>query len=37
MSRNPRLYLEDIQQSCAKVLRFTFELTLDQFKRDELI
>ncbi len=37
MSRNPRLYLEDIQQSCAKVKRFTFELTFEQFTRDELI
>lgn len=37
MSRNPRLYLEDIQRSCAKVLRFTFEFTFEQFTRDELI
>jgi len=36
MSRNPRLYLEDIQQSCAKVLRFTSGLTFEQFKQDDL-
>jgi uncharacterized protein with HEPN domain len=37
MSRNPRLYLEDIQKSCVKVLRFSFRLNLEQFKHDELI
>jgi uncharacterized protein with HEPN domain len=36
MSRNPRLYLEDIQQSCAKVLRFTAGLSYEQFKQDDL-
>ena len=35
MSRNPRLYLEDIQQSCAKVLRFTVGLSFEQFKQDD--
>jgi len=35
MSRNPRLYLEDIQQSCAKVLRFTADLSFEQFKQDD--
>ncbi|HNT23812.1 MAG TPA: DUF86 domain-containing protein [Anaerolineales bacterium] len=35
MSRNPRLYLEDIQQSCAKVLRFTAGLSFEQFKQDD--
>ena len=37
MSRNPRLYLEDIQQSCVKVLRFTAGLSFEQFKQDDLI
>lgn len=35
MSRNPRLYLEDMQQSCAKILRFTAGLSFDQFKQDD--
>jgi hypothetical protein len=35
MSRNPRLYLEDIQHSCAKVLRFTAGLSFEQFKQDD--
>ena len=35
MSRNPRLYLEDILQSCEKVLRFTDGLTFAQFKIDD--
>jgi uncharacterized protein with HEPN domain len=35
MSRNPRLYLEDIQYSCAKVLRFTAGLSFEQFKQDD--
>lgn len=35
MSRNPRLYLEDIQQSCAKVLRYTAGLSFEQFKQDD--
>ncbi len=35
MSRNPRLYLEDIQHSCAKILRFTAGLSFEQFKQDD--
>jgi uncharacterized protein with HEPN domain len=35
MSRNPRLYLEDIQQSCTKVMRYTDGLSFDQFKQDD--
>ncbi len=37
MSRNPRLYLEDIQKSCVKVLRFTQGLSFEQFKQDDLV
>ena len=36
MSRNPRLYLEDIQYSCTKILRYTSGLSFEQFKHDEL-
>jgi uncharacterized protein with HEPN domain len=35
MSRNPRLYLEDIQLSSAKVIRYTAGLSFEQFKTDE--
>lgn len=35
MSRNPRLYLQDIHQSCVKVLRFTVDLSFEQFKLDD--
>ena len=35
MSRNPRLYLEDIQVCCAKILRYTADLTFEQFKQDD--
>jgi uncharacterized protein with HEPN domain len=37
MSRNPRLYLEDMQQSCAKILRFTAGLSYEQFAHDDLV
>jgi uncharacterized protein with HEPN domain len=37
MSRNPRLYLEDIQHSCAKILRYTSGLSFEQFRKDDLI
>ena len=37
MSRNPRLYFEDIQQSCAKVMRYTAGLSIGQFTQDDLI
>ncbi len=36
MSRDPRLYLEDIQKSCTKVLRFTAGLSFEQFTQDDL-
>jgi uncharacterized protein with HEPN domain len=35
MSRNPRLYLDDIHRSCTKVLRFTDGLSFEQFIKDE--
>ncbi len=35
MSRDPRLYLEDIRQGCEKVLRYTEGITFDQFLEDE--
>ena len=36
MSRNESLYLEDIQKSCEKVLRFTKGMTYKDFVYDEL-
>lgn len=35
MSRDYRLYLEDIQKSCEKVLRYACGLSLAQFVSDE--
>jgi uncharacterized protein with HEPN domain len=35
MSRDYRLYLEDINESCAKILRYTYALSLEQFIQDE--
>jgi hypothetical protein len=35
VSRDPRLYLEDIRQGCEKVLRYTEGITFDQFLEDE--
>ena len=35
MSRDPRLFLEDIRDSCQKILRYTQGLTFEQFKTDE--
>jgi uncharacterized protein with HEPN domain len=35
MSRNPRLYLEDIQQGCRKVLRYTTGYSFEQFTQDD--
>ena len=35
MSRDYRLYLDDIRESCEKVLRYTHSLSFDQFMRDE--
>ncbi len=37
MSRNPRLYLEDILQSCNKIQRYTAGLSLDLFIQNDLI
>lgn len=36
MSRDPRLYLEDIRASCEKVLRFSTGLSYAEFTQDEL-
>jgi uncharacterized protein with HEPN domain len=36
MSRNESLYLEDIQESCEKVLRFTEGMTYKEFVHDDL-
>lgn len=35
MSRDPLLYLEDIRDSCRKVLRYTREMTYKRFVADE--
>jgi len=35
MSRDYRLYLDDIQESCEKVLRYTRGLSFDEFMHDE--
>jgi uncharacterized protein with HEPN domain len=35
MSRNLRLYLEDIIKACAKVQRYVRDLTFEQFVADE--
>jgi len=37
MSREERLYLEDIQASCAKIERYVQGLDFDQFIGDELV
>jgi uncharacterized protein with HEPN domain len=34
-SRDYLLYLDDIRESCEKVLRYAYGLTFDQFLRDE--
>ena len=36
MSRDPRLYLEDIRASCEKVLRYSTGLSFEQFTQDDL-
>lgn len=36
MSRNPRLYLEDMVKSCEKILRYTNGMIFDEFISDEL-
>jgi len=35
MSRDPRLFLEDIRESCKKILRYTYGLSFEQFRADE--
>ncbi len=35
MSRDPRLYLEDIRESCAKIERYTHGLSFESFRADE--
>jgi len=37
MSRNIRLYLEDIQNSCSKVLKFTAGLSFEQFQQTDVV
>jgi uncharacterized protein with HEPN domain len=37
MSRNPRLYLEDIKHCCEKVIKYTDGLSFAEFQRNELI
>jgi uncharacterized protein with HEPN domain len=35
MSRDYRLYLDDIRVSCEKILHYTHDLTFEQFQADE--
>jgi len=35
MSRDYRLYLDDMREACEKVLRYTEDISLDQFVQDE--
>jgi uncharacterized protein with HEPN domain len=35
MSRDPRLFLEDIRESCAKIMRYIRGLTFEEFSTDE--
>jgi uncharacterized protein with HEPN domain len=35
MSRDWTFFLEDIQESCSRVLRYTMGMTFDQFKKDD--
>jgi len=35
MSRDPRLFLEDIRESCAKIMRYTRGLTFEEFSANE--
>ncbi len=35
MSRDLRLFLEDIHESCAKILRYTRGLSFEEFRADE--
>jgi uncharacterized protein with HEPN domain len=35
MSRDWTVFLEDIQESCARVLRYTQSVTFEQFRADD--
>ena len=35
MSRDPRLYLEDIRESCEKIFRYAKDMDFDRFIADE--
>lgn len=35
MSRDVRLYLEDIQLSCQKIIRYTSGMSFDAFLKDD--
>jgi len=35
LSRDARLYLDDIRESCEKILRYARGLDIDQFRNDE--
>ena len=35
MSRDPRLYLEDMRNCCRKVMRYTERMTMEQLAADE--
>lgn len=37
MQRDAKLYLQDIQISCEKILKYTQGLSFDQFCQDELV
>jgi len=37
MSRDPRLYLEDIQTSCLKIIRYTKGQNLNSFRQSDLV
>ncbi|MET0412844.1 MAG: DUF86 domain-containing protein [Polyangiaceae bacterium] len=37
MSRDPRLFLEDIVTACDKIGRYTIGLSFDQFRADEKV
>jgi uncharacterized protein with HEPN domain len=35
LSRDPRLYLEDIQLACQKIVRYTRGMNIEQFRTDD--
>jgi len=35
MSRDWTFYIEDILESCSKILRYTKEVSFEQFKQDD--